>query len=123
MAKKNEEVKTVVWVFWILLAIIGVSMLFAGIQGSIQGNNIATCVMLIVVGIILLFIGLVMVLGRANIITNDIEMPKSSKNEEIRKAGRRLECKRNAKICGECIFCYSGMLEAPGSILCRKVSE
>ena len=80
--KKNEEVKTVVWVFWILLAIIGVSMLFAGIQGSIQGNNIATCVMLIVVGIILLFIGLVMVLGRANIITNDIEMPKSSKNEE-----------------------------------------
>ena len=63
MAKKNEEVKTVVWVFWILLAIIGVSMLFAGIQGSIQGNNIATCVMLIVVGIILLFIGLVMVLG------------------------------------------------------------
>ena len=34
MAKKNEEVKTVVWVFWILLAIIGVSMLFAGIQGS-----------------------------------------------------------------------------------------
>ncbi len=82
MAKKNEEVKTVVWVFWILLAIIGVSMLFAGIQGSIQGNNIAICVMLIVVGIILLFIGLVMVLGRANIITNDIEMPKSSKNEE-----------------------------------------
>ena len=82
MAKKNEEVKTVVWVFWILLAIIGVSMLFAGIQGSIQGYNIATCVILIVVGIILLFIGLVMVLGRANIITNDIEMPKSSKNEE-----------------------------------------
>ena len=77
MAKKNEEVKTVVWVFWILLAIIGVSMLFAGIQGSIQGNNIATCVMLIVVGIILLFIGLVMVLGRANIITNDIEMPNN----------------------------------------------
>ena len=26
MAKKNEEVKTIVWVFWILLAIIGVSM-------------------------------------------------------------------------------------------------
>ena len=81
MAKKNEEVKTVVWVFWILLAIIGVSMLFAGIQGSIQGNNIATCVMLIVVGIIL-FIGLVMEIGRENIITNDIEKPKSSKNEE-----------------------------------------
>ena len=82
MAKKNEEVKTIVWVFWILLAIIGVSMLFARIQSSVQGNNITTSVMLIVVGIILLFIGLVMVLGKANIITNDIEMPKSSKNEE-----------------------------------------
>ena len=82
MAKKNEEVKTIVWVFWIMLAIIGVSLLFAGIQNSVQGNNITTSVMLIVVGIILLFIGLVMVLGRANIITNDIEMPNSSKNEE-----------------------------------------
>ena len=81
MAKK-EEIKTSVWVFWILIAIIGVSMLFAGIQSSVQGNNITTSVMLIVVGIILLFIGLVMVLGKANIITNDIEMPKSSKNEE-----------------------------------------
>ena len=60
----------------------GVSMLFAGIQGSIQGNNIATCVMLIVVGIILLFIGLSNGISRTNIITNDIEMPNSSKNEE-----------------------------------------
>ena len=40
MAKKNEEVKTIVWVFWIMLAIIGVSLLFAGIQSSVQGNNI-----------------------------------------------------------------------------------
>ena len=38
--KKNEEVKTIVWVFWIMLAIIGVSLLFAGIQSSVQGNNI-----------------------------------------------------------------------------------
>lgn len=82
MAKKNGEVKTIVWVFWIMLAIIGVSLLFAGIQNSVQGNNITTSVMLIVVGIILLFIGLVMVLGKANIITNEIELPKSSKKEE-----------------------------------------
>ena len=80
MAKKNEEVKTIVWVFWIMLAIIG--LLFAGIQSSVQGSNITTSVMLIVVGIILLFIGLVMVLGKANIITNEIELPKSSKKEE-----------------------------------------
>ena len=45
MAKKNEEVKTIVWVFWIMLAIIGVSLLFAGIQNSVQGNNITTSVM------------------------------------------------------------------------------
>ena len=82
MAKKNEEVKTIVWVFWIMLAIIGVSMLFAGIQSSVAGDNITTSVMLIVVEIILLFIGLVMVLGKANIITNEIELPKSSKKEE-----------------------------------------
>ena len=64
------------------VAIIGVSSLFAGIQNSVQGNNITTSVMLIVVGIILLFIGLVMVLGKANIITNEIELPKSSKKKK-----------------------------------------
>lgn len=65
-----------------MLAIIGVGLLFAGIQSSVQGSNITTSVMLIVVGIILLFIGLVMVLGKANIITNEIELPKSSKKKK-----------------------------------------
>lgn len=78
MAKK-EEVKTTVWVFWILIAIIGVCMLFAGIQTSVLGDNITTSVMLIVVGIILLFIGLVMVIGKANITANDIQLPKTEK--------------------------------------------
>lgn len=82
MAKKNEEVKTIVWVFWILMAIIGVSMLFAGIQGSVIGNNIVTSIMLVIVGIILLFIGLIMVIGKANIIANDLEMPKATKTEK-----------------------------------------
>ena len=45
MAKKKEEVKTIVWVFWILMAIIGVSMLFAGIQSSVIGDNIVTSIM------------------------------------------------------------------------------
>lgn len=81
MAKK-EEVKTAVWVFWILLAIIGVAMLFTGLQGSVAGNNITTCIMLIVIGIILLFVGLIMVIGKANIIANDLEMPKSKKAEK-----------------------------------------
>ena len=79
MAKKKEEVKTIVWVFWILIAIIGVSMLFAGIQSSFIGDNIVTSIMLVIVGTILLFIGLIMVIGKANIIANDLEMPKLSK--------------------------------------------
>ncbi len=82
MAKKKEEVKTIVWVFWILIAIIGVSMLFAGIQSSFIGDNIVTSIMLVIVGTILLFIGLIMVIGKANIIANDLEMPKSSKTEK-----------------------------------------
>lgn len=82
MAKKQEEIKTSVWVFWILIAIIGVSMLFAGIQSSVLGDNIVTSIMLIIVGIILLFVGLIMVIGKANIVANDIEMPKTSKEEK-----------------------------------------
>lgn len=80
MANKEKNVKTSVWVFWILIAIIGVSMLFTGFQSSIAGDSITTSVMFIVVGIILLFIGLIMVIGRANIVANDLEMP--SKKEE-----------------------------------------
>ena len=80
MANKEKNVKTSVWVFWILIAIIGVSMLFTGFQSSIAGDSITTSVMFIVVGIILLFIGLIMVIGKANIVANDLEMP--SKKEE-----------------------------------------
>ncbi len=84
MAKK-EQIKTSVWVFWILIAIIGVSMLFSGIQSSIVGNTITTSVMFIVVGTILLFIGLIMVIGKANIVANDLEMPSSKKDEKESK--------------------------------------
>ena len=80
MANKEKNVKTSVWVFWILITIIGVSMLFTGFQSSIAGDSITTSVMFIVIGIILLFIGLIMVIGRANIVANDLEMP--SKKEE-----------------------------------------
>lgn len=82
MDKKQEEIKTAVWVFWILLAIIGVGMLFTGIQNSVTEQKLVTSIMLIVVGIILLFIGLVMVIGKANIIANDVEMPKFTKTEK-----------------------------------------
>lgn len=81
MAKK-EEVKTAVWVFWILMAIIGVSMLFVGLQNSVLGDSVTTSVMLIVIGIILLFVGLIMTLGKANIIANDIKIPKSEEKSK-----------------------------------------
>ena len=75
----NKEIKTSLWVFvfWLLIAIIGTGLLFAGIQGSVVGNALTTSVMLIVVGIILVFIGLIMVLGKANIEADDVK--KSSK--------------------------------------------
>ena len=57
-------------------------MLFAGIQSSFIGDNIVTSIMLVIVGTILLFIGLIMVIGKANIIANDLEMPKLSKTEK-----------------------------------------
>ena len=80
MAKK-EEIKTSVWVFWILIAIIGVAMLFSGFLTSVAGDSITTSVMFIVIGIILLFVGLIMVIGKANIIANDLEMPASKKDK------------------------------------------
>ena len=82
MANKEKNVKTSVWVFWILIAIIGVSMLFTGFQSSIAGDSITTSVMFIVIGVILLFIGLIMVIGRANIVANDIEMPSKKEKED-----------------------------------------
>lgn len=81
MAKKEEPVKTIVWVFWILIAIIGVGMLYTGIQGSVLGDNLTTSIML-VVGIVLLFIGLIMVLGKANIHTTEIIVHKKEEEKK-----------------------------------------
>ena len=81
MAKKEQEpMSTSIWVFWILIAIIGVGLLFAGLLGSSIGGSITTSVLFIVVGIILLFIGLVMIFGKANIEANDLEIGKSKKS-------------------------------------------
>lgn len=84
--KKKEQIKTSVWAFWIIIAVIGVCMLFAGIQSSVSATVSRTvAIMLIVVGIILLFIGLVMTVGKANIIANDLEMPKMTIKKEDKK--------------------------------------
>ena len=57
-------------------------MLFSGIQSSVLGDSIVTSIMLVIVGIILLFIGLIMIIGKANIVANDLEMPKKSTKKE-----------------------------------------
>ena len=82
---KEEKTKTAAYVLWILMAIIGVGLLFTGLQNSVLGDSIVTSVMFIVVGIILLFIGLMMILGRANIETSDIEMPSKKKENKNNK--------------------------------------
>lgn len=82
---KEEKTKTAAYVLWVLMAIIGVGLLFTGLQNSVLGDSIVTSVMFIVVGIILLFIGLMMILGRANIETSDIEMPSKKKENKNNK--------------------------------------
>ena len=80
-AKKQETKKTstIVYVFWILIAIIGTGSLFLGLQSSAMGDSIVTSVMFIVIGIILIFLGLIMVLGKANIEADDVVVKKEDK--------------------------------------------
>lgn len=88
MAKKETKVGVMVYVFWILVAMIGAAMLFAGIRNSVENSifqeNIVTSLILVITGLIFLFIGLIMVIGRANIEAQDLEMPK--KKNEVKKA-------------------------------------
>lgn len=80
MAKKKQEKTSVsVFVFWLMLAIIGTGLLFTGLQNSVLGDSILTSIMLIIVGIILIFIGLIMVFGKANIEAEDVVIHKEEK--------------------------------------------
>lgn len=83
MANKKET-QTSVWVFvfWLLIAIIGVGLLYTGLQNGIFGSSITTTAMLIIIGIILIFIGLIMVIGKANIEAEDLTMSKPKKEEK-----------------------------------------
>ncbi len=69
MASIDTKTPTFIYVLWLTIAIVGTAVLFTGIQLSVNAasTGIVIPVMLIVVGIILLFIGLVMVLGYANV--------------------------------------------------------
>ena len=66
----NVDIKTpvAIYVLWLVVAIAGTALLFTGIQLAINSNvGIVAPVMLIVIGVIFVFLGLVMVLGYANI--------------------------------------------------------
>lgn len=78
MASIDTKTPTFIYVIWLTIAIIGTAVLFTGIQLSVNvaAAGIVLPVMLIVVGIILLFVGLVMVLGYAN-----VEAKSSAKSE------------------------------------------
>ena len=82
MANKEEPTSMWIFVFWLLIAIIGTGLLFTGLQNSVLGDSIPTSILLIVVGIILIFIGLAMVLGKANIEAEDVEMPGAKKEKK-----------------------------------------
>jgi uncharacterized membrane protein len=68
--KEVKEYSTSVWVFWILVAIVGTGLLFTGLQNTFTLGNLTMSVMFIVIGLILLFLSLTIVLGRANIAAN-----------------------------------------------------
>ena len=82
MANKEEPTSMWVFAFWLLIAIIGTGLLFTGLQNSVLGDSSPTSILLIVVGIILIFIGLAMVLGKANIEAEDVEMPGAKKEKK-----------------------------------------
>ena len=66
----NVDIKTpvAIYVLWLVVAIAGTALLFTGIQLAINSNvGIVAPVMLIVIGVIFVFLGLVMVLGYANV--------------------------------------------------------
>ena len=79
-----KEIKTWIWVFWLLVAIIGTGLLFVGIQNTIFGDNLTLSIMLILVGVILVFVSLSYVIGHANIayrVERKEETEPETKNE------------------------------------------
>lgn len=68
MLKVDTKTPTAIYVLWLIVAIAGTALLFTGIQLAVNSSvGIVVPVMLIVIGIIFVFLGLVMVLGYANI--------------------------------------------------------
>ena len=85
MANIDMKTPVAIYVLWLVMAIAGTALLFTGIQLSVNGNvGIVTPVMLIVIGTIFVFLGLVMVLGYANVEAK-AEAMKNTKEDTKKK--------------------------------------
>ena len=77
---KKKEISTFEWTMWIIGAIIGVSLLFVGINNVAIGDADCTrCVMFIVLGIIFLVVTLSYIIGNLNIAVSGEEVAKAKK--------------------------------------------
>ena len=83
--KKKDQTAVWVFVFWLLIAIIGAGILFTGIENSLLSGNIRVSITSVMVGIILIFIGLIMVIGKANLDAGNVEMPQKKPTENKEK--------------------------------------
>ena len=84
MANIDTKAPTVIYVLWLIIAIVGTALLFTGIQLSVANVDVSFVipVMLIVIGIMLTFFGLIMVLGYANIEAKTQAMKDEAKSKK-----------------------------------------
>lgn len=76
---KKRDISTFEWTMWIIGAIIGVSLLFVGINNVAAGDTDFTrCVMFIVLGILFLGATLSYIIGNLNIAVNGEEVAKTT---------------------------------------------
>lgn len=84
MANIDTKAPTVIYVLWLIIAIVGTALLYTGIQLSVANVDVSFVipVMLIVIGIMLTFFGLIMVLGYANIEAKTQAMKDEAKSKK-----------------------------------------
>lgn len=79
---EKKEPKTAEWVLWILIAIVGAALLFTGVRAAALQQNVVVSTMCIVVGVILAFIGLIVMLGKANVVVKEKKATEPTKKKE-----------------------------------------
>ena len=74
---KKKEISTFEWTMWIIVAIVGVALLFVGLNNVASGDaDFTRYVMFIVVGILLLSVSLSYIIGNLNLAVNGEEAVK-----------------------------------------------